>query len=429
MRVRICVLAVGGLLSLAAPADAQQGYPSPGLLAVPESAPSGYQNPWRGGAYPVSAQEVDAPSPADVVPPIPETSEAPVEEPASVYDEAMGNDCYSGCADVCNYCTPRWYASAGGLYMNRDKPNKLWTTFENNVPFNQMMFTPDTDWNGGFFATLGHRFGCCAQHALEGTFWMLDPLEGESQVGRTAANTLATPIDLGGVTIGPNPATDYFDDAQTHRITRHDEIYNVEINYLYNLLAPAYNQAFSAQLLLGVRYFRFDENLVFSSVINGSTFGANGGADEAHLGVRDENNLLGAQIGARMNYYLTQDFSFFATPKFGIYNNDIQQRVQLNSGDNLSGLATPVGGPAAPFPLESSKNDFAVLAELDLGMNWQMTQHWSVFGGYRLVAVSGLALSDEQIPPFLVDYPAINDIDSNGHLLLHGAFGGVQYAF
>ncbi|MDZ4778713.1 MAG: BBP7 family outer membrane beta-barrel protein [Planctomycetia bacterium] len=425
MRFRSCVLAVGGLLTLTSAAIAQQGrgYGSPGLLAVPESSPS-YVNPWRGQAYPTSAQ-IEEPSPADMVPPIPE---APVDT-GSMYDEALSNDDYSGCGDCCTPCTPRWYVAAGGLYMNRDGSNDFWTTYENNVPFNQMMHSPDTDWNGGFFATIGHRFGCCSQHAIEGSFWMLDPLEGENQVGRTGANTLATPIDLGDVTIGPNPATFYFDDAQTHRITRHDEIYNVEVNYYYDLLPAAYNRAFSAQLLMGVRYFRFDENLVFSSVINGSTFGANGGADEAHLGIRAENNLVGFQIGTRLNYYLTQDLSFFATPKFGIYGNDIQQRVSLASGDGFNGVAAPVGGPVGGFPFESSKRDVSVLAELDLGVNWQLTQRWSVFGGYRLVAVSGLALSDEQIPAFLVDYPAINDIDSNGHLLLHGGFAGVQYAY
>jgi len=428
MRVRIFVLAVGGLISLAGMANAQNaGYGSPGLLAVPDATPA-YSNPWRGGAYPVSAQ-AEVASPADVVPPIPEADSA-ANGSGSVYDEALSNDCYSGCGDVCGgYCTPRWYVAAGGLYMNRDDANDFWTTYENNVPFNQMMHSPDTDWNGGFFATVGHRFGCCANHAIEGTFWMLDPLDGENQVGRTANNTLATPIDLGGVTIGPNPASFYFDNAQTQRITRNDEIYNIEINYLYDLLPAAYNQAFSAQLLLGVRYFRFDENLVFSSVIDGSTFGANGGADEASLGIRDENNLIGGQIGVRLNYYLTQDFSFFATPKIGLYGNDIQQRVSLASGDGFQGLASPIGGPAVGFPLESSKTDVAVLAELDLGMNWQLTQRWSVFGGYRLVSVSGLALSDQQIPPFLVDYPVINQIDSNGHLLLHGAFAGVAYSF
>jgi hypothetical protein len=431
MRARICVLAFGGLMSLSAVANAQQGgYGSPGLLAVPDSAPS-YASPWRGGAYPTSAQ-LDAPSPADEVPPIPEAPEAPVADDSldSGYDSALSNDCYSGCGDVCGgYCTPRWYVAAGALYMNRDSANKLWTTYENNVPFNQMMYTPDTDWNGGFFTTFGHRFGCCANHAIEGTFWMLDPLEGESEVGRTANNTLATPIDLGGVTIGTNTAAYYFDNAQTHRVTREDEIYNVEINYLFDILPPACNQAFSAQLLLGARYFRFDETLLFSSVIDGSTFGANGGADQATLDIRNENNLIGGQIGARLNYYLTQDFSFFATPKLGVYANDIQQEVSLYSGDGFNGVATPIGGPVQDFPFVASKTDVSILAELDLGMNWQLTQRWAVFGGYRVVAVSGIALSDEQIPAFLVDYPDINDVNSNGDLILHGAFAGASYSF
>jgi hypothetical protein len=39
--------------------------------------------------------------------------------------------------------------------------------------------------------------------------------------------------------------------------------------------------------------------------------------------------------------------------------------------------------------------------------------------------VSGVALSDGQIPPFLIDAPAILDIDSNGSLIVHGGVFGV----
>ena len=39
------------------------------------------------------------------------------------------------------------------------------------------------------------------------------------------------------------------------------------------------------------------------------------------------------------------------------------------------------------------------------------------------------ALSDEQIPQRVDDFAAIEAVDSNGSLLLHGAFMGLEYRF
>ena len=50
------------------------------------------------------------------------------------------------------------------------------------------------------------------------------------------------------------------------------------------------------------------------------------GIDEAYLRVRAENDLVGPQIGAWANYYITPRFSMFAQPKFGIYGNSISVR-------------------------------------------------------------------------------------------------------
>ena len=77
----------------------------------------------------------------------------------------------------------------------------------------------------------------------------------------------------------------------------------------------------------------------------------------------------------------------------------------------------------------SRKDDVSFLAELDLGLAYQLTRHWSIYGGYRAVAVTGLALADNQIPFFLVDYPAYADIETNGSLILHGAMFGVLFQF
>ena len=71
----------------------------------------------------------------------------------------------------------------------------------------------------------------------------------------------------------------------------------------------------------------------------------------------------------------------------------------------------------------------SVLSQIDVGLDWQITQCLSARLGYRVVAATGIGLADNQIPPYLNDIPAIQDIDRNGNLLLHGAFAGVTYCF
>ena len=81
------------------------------------------------------------------------------------------------------------------------------------------------------------------------------------------------------------------------------------------------------------------------------------------------------------------------------------------------------------YPVHSTANLFSVLSQIDVGADWQITQHLSARVGYRLLAATGIGLSDAQIPQYLNDIPTIQDIDRNGHLILHGAFAGLTYCF
>ena len=78
----------------------------------------------------------------------------------------------------------------------------------------------------------------------------------------------------------------------------------------------------------------------------------------------------------------------------------------------------------------SSDDRFATLAQLDARVQWHVTPRWLMFIGYRLVSVSEIGLADAQFPCNVVDIvDAISHIDSNGDLLLHGAFAGMSIAF
>ena len=49
--------------------------------------------------------------------------------------------------------------------------------------------------------------------------------------------------------------------------------------------------------------------------------------------------------------------------------------------------------------------------------------------GYRVVAITDIALADDQFPQYIVDVPEIAHIDGHGSLILHGAFAGLTYNF
>jgi hypothetical protein len=49
--------------------------------------------------------------------------------------------------------------------------------------------------------------------------------------------------------------------------------------------------------------------------------------------------------------------------------------------------------------------------------------------GYRLVAATGMGLADHQFPNNVVDFAFLDTVKSNGNLLVHGAFAGLQIEF
>jgi len=120
---------------------------------------------------------------------------------------------------------------------------------------------------------------------------------------------------------------------------------------------------------------------------------------------------------------------FYLAPKFGIYNNHITNYFQAYLGDGTLAVPDPASGVSGTFPVNSSTDQVSFLTQMDVGLDWQFANQWSARIGYRVVAVSGIGLADAQIPFYIVDIPAIADIDKNGDLILHGAFITLAYNF
>jgi hypothetical protein len=360
---------------------------------------------------------------------------------------------------ACGNCGPLsnetslWYASVSALVMTRDRPNKVYITYETgNLPHND--YPPDEfGWHWGGEVTFGRRFCCgcgCGNDcnggcntccntgywALEATYWSLAPMDS-SVTHTNPGGTVSTPLVVGYNQFWdgtlPTPAyrnaQDWFDGASEHRLWRTDEVHDVELNLVRGQWCYGADSPWDLGWSMGVRYFRFRESWKFGTLMNGAYWGETGGAYEAYLDDQITNNLIGPQIGFQLGYCICNNCRFFITPKVGIYDNHITNNFNAYLGNGTISRPTPGSGVTGSYPVSSSTDTVAFLTQIDLGLDWKFASHWDAQIGYRVVAASRIGLADAQIPFYVVDIPAIADIDQNGDLIMHGGFASIGYSF
>jgi hypothetical protein len=167
-----------------------------------------------------------------------------------------------------------------------------------------------------------------------------------------------------------------------------------------------------------VWYFRFQDILTYGSVAGGFVFGEDGGEHEAYLQSKVTNNMVGGQIGMLANYSLTPRWGTFALPKVGVFGNQIYVTNRLYTGDGFT-----------TFNIHAHKAVVSMMAELDLGTYYWISQHCQLFAGWRVLGLSHVGLADNQFLPFLADSAGFAAAKANGDLILTGAFGGVAFTF
>ncbi|HEX5443278.1 MAG TPA: BBP7 family outer membrane beta-barrel protein [Pirellulales bacterium] len=355
----------------------------------------------------------------------------------SEFQEALASDwCDTG---DCNSNTGggRWFGAVGGLVMARNRPNAYTTTFETNV--NQPVLNTQSagaDWTGGWQVNLGYLFGtggCGCANSLGpygpcGTggcgftgpgigfsYWGLGNMGGFAQANSPTneLNSTFTLLDpstgSGQVEIGGQPFSTFFDNSASQRISRD----NGTSNYELNLFFGAFNHCrWTVMPFVGFRYFHYDERLIFSGLESGSTWGANGGQNQAQLSFRTINNLYGLQLGTYANYRISGRCSWYIGPKVGLFGNQMSGRSLLARGDGLVG-----------FDVNSHKSDFSLLGEVDTGLTWFVGPRFMTYLGYRVLGVANVALADNQF------VQGIGDVKQSGSLILHGVMVGGGWTF
>ncbi len=234
--------------------------------------------------------------------------------------------------------------------------------------------------------------------------------------------------DLLHAPTGVDVATIYTD-SLSQTVVRDTDINNLELNLLRNggQFCTKRGRTGFYELFGGVRWFQFDEQLQYLSESDTAAFPQY--PEDFAYTLAAENTLVGLQAGGRSEICLTNRVRLFGSVKGGVFNNDIETHQDLV--DSFNDPVQINGGPALgrAFDVGDSKDDIAFLGEVDLGVLLHVSNRTRFRIGYRALGVAGVALADDQIPHDFLDAEALGNANSNGSLLLGGAYYGIETSF
>jgi hypothetical protein len=340
----------------------------------------------------------------------------------------------SGKGDVhdCWHRGGGWFGGVYGLLMTRDREDHYLFSYDDANESIQLTDKRDAamNWGGGFDVRVGHYFNCF-QNGIEAVYWGVYP---DTEASFTTADDVAgnlngilnwDQLDYNGAT-----ADTFVNNAELHAIYQENEFHNVELNLLhfcgYCGGGPCNCSRLRYHWLAGIRYFRFSDDMRFGADTVDRVF--TGAPEELFYDIDIDNNLIGFQVGAEGEYSLTPRLNIDLGLKLGLFGNYIEHSSVIHGA---AGVAVINNGPnnGVEYAVDNSKDDVAMLGEVNLGVEYRITPAWSATVGYRAVAVTGVALPTDQIYPDLRGIQDVLLVDSNGSLILHGGYAGIEYQY
>jgi len=351
-----------------------------------------------------------------------------------------GGPCLGGNLHWLHPGCSHWYGGVYGLMMDRDnEDNEVWLSFDTNNVASRVLGSRDAsmDLSGGYELVLGKYLGD-GNKALEVRYWSVFPenqsatVLGSDQVGdlNTTLSFQSLVAPEGGLL---EPVVDWYDGAHAHQLRRSYEIHNIELNLVGNPSAYTCGSGgnkFRFGWLAGFRFFKFDEGFAFAADEDDANFGDGDLEDELTYEIDVDNNLIGFQLGGDVEYCIHGSWTLFASARTGIYVNHVRQFQCIKNG---TGFAL-ISDPSSPYNgqvihTEGSKNDASFLGEIDLGLRYYFKKHWAASVGYRAMGVTGVALTTDQIPANFGDFGGMTHPNTNGSLILHGLYAGVEFNY
>ncbi len=325
-------------------------------------------------------------------------------------DAGCGAPVYSPEKSVCGGENANWVLGVYGLSFRRDYDDgqRLACNAAGDVLYSDDV--TNGNMNGLAFSIAKRG---CSGSGWEAIFWGVDEESDVTLDGTTSTHLYG----LGAVSHPPSGATvqDIYDSGDRTRVFRDTDIYNFEFNLLRNggQYTTRFGRCATYELLGGFRLFDFDESLRDVSYSSSAAYPAT-----IEYSLEAENTLVGFQLGGRSEICLSDRFRLAYAGTAGIFNNHIETRQQIVDSDSYWAM-----------DYSDTKNDAAVLGQIDLGLIYQFSCNARARIGYRAMGIAGVALADDQIPRDFTDTRALGSANSNGDLLLYGFYYGGEFCF
>lgn len=314
-----------------------------------------------------------------------------------------------------------WIGGVNGLVFFRDLEDDLGLGFNS---LSDYLYSTDSAPGamGGVEAMLGRRG--CSGWGWEARYWGLFPNQSDVMFGNTPYSTLAGLTQIRD-TVSGFDALQIYNSASSHRLYRDNSFSNVEINLLRNGGCFGACGRNNFELFGGFRWFQFDEAMRYAAFSSAPGYPA-----QFNYDVDVQNQLLGSQFGGRIERCVSSRLRLTGGLGLGIYNNSIthtQRMFEQAGGTDARIWSGPFSGQ--DYDCASTKNDIAMMGEMNAGIYWLFSQNVRFNAGYRALGVTGVALSPDQIPYNFTDVNDIHRVNSNGSLILHGAYAGFQVCY
>lgn len=305
--------------------------------------------------------------------------------PADAVDSPLLTDVqYASEADYDQYYLPEWTAWIGAIWLTRSNPTSETLISSGGAElFNARQFRfgtgagPDVNLiHHGDVMDIGFRYFQVNQISAYRSIFP----PGNSQL------ELNDPVDLGSDIL-----------SQLYKTG----LLSVEINARRNVTS-------NFTLLAGFRYLALDEDLRTRFDLPFDIFPP----IDAHIDTA--NRLYGGQVGATGLLWAAGPVQIQSALKAGVFGNSARNGARLVvPGDSISFFGT-------------HGSQVAFVGDLNFTGVLQLTDHWSLRGGYQLLWVSGVALSTDQYP--FVSHHFIPDaqVVTTGDVFFHGALASVQ---
>ena len=318
---------------------------------------------------------------------------------------------------------PRYplYFRVEGLALRRDVHGATDIATLND-PDTLALSTRDLDmpFKAGPRFLVGHSFNDSVYQVEFSYFWLAD-WDDRAAVRDATINAFGLPGNLFSPfsDFSRNPPIFGFDYNDAVEIHEFSFLQNMELNLVRQLPMPP--ERLTASFIIGARHMMIRERFDYFSHTNTVDPGVAGDGSNT-INTRTRNELYGAQIGGR--------FEFYAEQKWWI-NTELKGAICNNSAGQATAFTQTINGvPSGPFLGSRSQNVTSFIGDIAVEIICRPTPWLTARIGYQAMWVTGVAVAARNFEPnagILQFGPA--QINHRGQVVYHGPHAGLEFTW